>query len=85
MVNILWCHTGKKNIILEVTSGQRSSTDIKKSSKRSRQSGLEIKLDNLRKELSSMHGGIFPHSILSSQQITMLCSQKPETTEQVNP
>lgn len=73
----------KKNITLEVTSGRRSSTGISKSSKRSRYSGLEVKLDNLRKELSSMHGGIFPHSILSTQQISMLCSQKPETTEQL--
>ncbi|CAH1416155.1 unnamed protein product [Lactuca virosa] len=40
-------------------------------------------LDNLRKELASMDGGIFTHSILSTQQIGMLCSQKPETTEQV--
>ncbi|MFS7923033.1 putative DNA helicase [Helianthus anomalus] len=71
---------GKKNITLEVTSGQRS---LAKSSKRSRHTGLEIKLDNLRKELSSMHGGIFPHSILSTQQISMLCSQKPESTEQL--
>nr|XP_043629447.1 ATP-dependent DNA helicase Q-like 2 [Erigeron canadensis] len=74
---------GKKNITLEVTSGHRSSSGITKSSKRSRRSGLEVKLDNLRKELSSMHGGIFPHSILSTQQITALCSEKPETTEQL--
>lgn len=74
---------GKKNITLEVTTGNKSSSDIVKSSKRSRYSGLELELDNLRKELSSMHGGIFPHSILSTQQISMLCSQKPETTEQL--
>ncbi|XP_024995996.1 mediator of RNA polymerase II transcription subunit 34 isoform X1 [Cynara cardunculus var. scolymus] len=73
----------KKIITLEVTSGERSSTGITKSSKRSRYSGLEVKLDNLRKELSSIHGGIFPHSILSTQQISMVCSQKPETTEQL--
>ncbi|KAK1430772.1 hypothetical protein QVD17_13767 [Tagetes erecta] len=71
---------GKKNITLEVTSGQKSIT---KSSKRNRHTGLEVKLDKLRKELSSMHGGIFPHSILSTQQISMLCSQKPESTEQL--
>ncbi|PWA77511.1 RECQ helicase L2 [Artemisia annua] len=74
---------GKKNIMLEVTSGHKSSTSVAKSSKRSRYSGLEVELDNLRKELSSLHGGIFPHSILSTQQIGMLCSQKPETTEQL--
>lgn len=71
--------------MLEVSSGQRSSgIGIAKSSKRGRNSGLESELDNLRKELASMDGGIFPHSILSTQQIGMLCSQKPETTEQVN-
>ncbi|KAJ9537359.1 hypothetical protein OSB04_030092 [Centaurea solstitialis] len=73
----------KKFIKLEVTSGERSSSGITKSSKRSRYSGLEVKLDNLRKDLSSVHGGIFPHSILSTQQISSLCSQKPETTEQL--
>ncbi|KAI3692271.1 hypothetical protein L6452_32085 [Arctium lappa] len=73
----------KKIITLEVTSGQRSSNGITTSSKRNRHSGLEVKLDNLRKELSSIHGGIFPHSILSTQQISVLCSQKPETTEQL--
>ncbi|XP_052620299.1 ATP-dependent DNA helicase Q-like 2 [Lactuca sativa] len=75
---------GKKSIMLEVSSGQRSSgIGIAKSSKRGRNSGLESELDNLRKELASMDGGIFPHSILSTQQIGMLCSQKPETTEQL--
>lgn len=74
---------GKKSITLEVTSGQRSGNGIANSAKRKRDSGLESQLDNLRKELSSMDGGIFPHSILSTQQISMLCSQKPETTEQL--
>nr|GEW28105.1 mediator of RNA polymerase II transcription subunit 34 isoform X1 [Tanacetum cinerariifolium] len=63
---------GKKNITLEATSGHKSSTSVAKSSKRSRHSGLVVELDNLRKELSSLHGGIFPHSILSTQQIGML-------------
>ncbi|XP_071737344.1 ATP-dependent DNA helicase Q-like 2 isoform X2 [Rutidosis leptorrhynchoides] len=74
---------GKKNITLEVTVGITNSSGIVKSSKRNRHSGLELRLDNLRKELSSVHGGIFPHSILSTQQISMLCSEKPETTEQL--
>lgn len=74
---------GKKSITLEVTSGQRNNSGIANSSKRKRHSGLESKLDNLRKELASMDGGIFPHSILSTQQISMLCSQKPESTQQL--
>ncbi|GKC83254.1 mediator of RNA polymerase II transcription subunit 34 isoform X1, partial [Tanacetum coccineum] len=56
---------GKKNITLELTSGHKSGTSFAKSSKRSRYSGLEVELDNLRKELSSLQGGIFPHSIFN--------------------
>lgn len=56
-----------------------------KSVKRSLQySGLELKLDELRKELSSIHGGIFPHSILSSQQISALSDQKPNSMEEAS-
>ncbi|KAL4573603.1 hypothetical protein LXL04_020414 [Taraxacum kok-saghyz] len=73
----------KNSIMLEVSSGERTSSGIANSSKRRRHSGLESELDNLRKELSSTDGGIFPHSVLSTQQITMLCSQKPETTQQL--
>lgn len=46
-------------------------------------SGLELKLDELRKELSSVHGGIFPHSVLSTQQINMISAQKPNSMELV--
>ena len=46
--------------------------------------GLELKLDELRKELSSIHGGIFPHSILSTQQINTLSAQKPNSMEEAS-
>ncbi|KAK2976017.1 hypothetical protein RJ640_015694 [Escallonia rubra] len=74
---------GKKIVKLEVPSGQKTNSGIVKSSKRRRSSGLEFKLDELRKELSSVNGGIFPHSVLSTQQISMLSSQKPNSREQL--
>ncbi|KAM7490721.1 hypothetical protein LguiA_033642 [Lonicera macranthoides] len=75
---------GKKIVKLEVSSGEKSTnTGIKKSSKRSKNSGLEFKLDELRKELSTTQGGIFPHSVLSTQQISLLSSQKPKTIEEL--
>ena len=44
-----------------------------KSAKRSLASSiLEFKLDELRKEVSSIHGKIFPHSVMSTQQISMI-------------
>lgn len=45
---------------------------------------LEFKLDELRKELSSSLGGIFPHSVLSTQQISMISAQKPNSKKQVS-
>lgn len=81
---IIISYTGKKIVKLEVSSGEKSTnTGIKKSSKRSKNSGLEFKLDELRKELSTTQGGIFPHSVLSTQQISLLSSQKPKTIEEV--
>ncbi|GJU54931.1 phospholipase D alpha 1 [Tanacetum coccineum] len=68
---------------IKATSGHKSSISVAKSSKRSRYSILEVELDNLRKELSSLRGGIFPQSISSTQQLSILFSQKPETTKQL--
>ncbi|KAG5540918.1 hypothetical protein RHGRI_020972 [Rhododendron griersonianum] len=73
---------GKKIVMLEVSSKQKGG--VMKGSKRSlASSGLVYKLDELRKELSSGHGGIFPHSVLSTQQITLLSTERPKTMEQV--
>ncbi|XP_047966852.1 ATP-dependent DNA helicase Q-like 2 isoform X2 [Salvia hispanica] len=74
---------GKKAVKLEVRSGQKSSLTNLKSNKRSRSSGLELKLDELRKELASLDGGIFPHSVLSTQQISVLSDKKPESMEEL--
>lgn len=73
---------GKKIVKIE-SSRQKNSMGQVKSSKRNRSSGLELKLDELRRELSSIHGGIFPHSVLSTQQIGMLSTQKPISMEQL--
>lgn len=74
---------GKKIIKLEVSSGERNSSTSTKSSKRSRSCGLKFKLDELRKELASLDGGIFPHSVLSTQQINTLSAEKPRSMEQL--
>ncbi|THG09373.1 hypothetical protein TEA_013789 [Camellia sinensis var. sinensis] len=75
---------GKKIVKLEVSREQKSKGGITKTSKCSlTSSGLQYKLDELRKELSSIHGGIFPHSVLSTQQITMLSTQRPKTIEEL--
>lgn len=63
--------------------GQRSNGSIHKVARDSQTSGLEMKLDGLRKELSSTHGGIFPHAVLSTQQISILSTQKPTSITQV--
>jgi ATP-dependent DNA helicase Q1 len=46
-------------------------------------SNLEAKLDDLRRELSSSNGGVFPHAVLSAQQISLLNRQKPTTVAEV--
>ncbi|GAB4857919.1 Werner syndrome ATP-dependent helicase [Ancistrocladus abbreviatus] len=74
---------GKKVVKLEISSGRDNKAGNIKSSKRKPTSKLEIRLDELRKELASVNGGIFPHSVLSAQQITMLADQKPDSIEQL--
>jgi ATP-dependent DNA helicase Q1 len=54
-----------------------------KSSEEEMKSGMGRMLDELRFKLATDHGGIFPHSVLSSQHITALCSSKPVSLEQV--
>ncbi|KAF9623661.1 hypothetical protein IFM89_003693 [Coptis chinensis] len=74
----------KKMVKLEICSGEKSKTGNRKAAKHtSSLSGLEFKLDELRNDLSSIHGGIFPHAVLSTQQISMLSSQKPTSIEQL--
>ncbi|XP_078158621.1 RECQ helicase L2 isoform X2 [Carex rostrata] len=76
---------GKRKVKLEICTnrqvGSKNSTD--KGSKRKRVSGLEVELDELRTEISSQHGGIFPHSVLSSEQISMLSTQRPSSLDEL--
>lgn len=74
---------GKKVIKLEVCTGQNSKAGKVRATKRSMSTGLEVKLDELRKELSSSQGGIFPHAVLSTQQISLLSAQKPTSMDQL--
>ncbi|KAF8024373.1 hypothetical protein BT93_F1530 [Corymbia citriodora subsp. variegata] len=75
---------GKMMIKLEVLSNQKRMNDNIKSAKRGlTTSGLEFKLDELRKELSSIHGGILPHSVLTTQQISMISARKPSSIEEL--
>lgn len=75
---------GKGITKMEVASRQKNANATKKSTQRGfKSSSLEFQLDKLRKELSSSDGGIFPHSILSSQQISMIGSQKPNSKEEL--
>ncbi|KZV31710.1 mediator of RNA polymerase II transcription subunit 34 [Dorcoceras hygrometricum] len=74
---------GKRTVKLEVYSGERNSFPNSKTSKRGKSHGLEVKLDDLRKELASTDGRIFPHSILSTQQIDMLSATRPKSMEEL--
>ncbi|KAL5581317.1 hypothetical protein UlMin_013759 [Ulmus minor] len=74
---------GKRNVTLEICIGQKKVVGIKSVKNNLVSSGMEIKLDELRKELSSTHGGIFPHSILSTQQISMISTQEPNSMEEL--
>lgn len=76
---------GKRTVKLEILNKQKNVVGSKKSTKRSLMtSGLEFKLDQLRKELSSTHGGIFPHSVLSTEQISMISARKPGSLEEAS-
>lgn len=77
--------TGKKIIKLEISSVRKNTADNKKSTKRSlTSSALEFELDELRKELASISGGILPHSVLSSQLIRLISARKPSTMEEAS-
>ncbi|KAL2348794.1 hypothetical protein Fmac_002794 [Flemingia macrophylla] len=74
---------GKKSVKLEIYNEQRTKAGVRSVKRSLGSSGLELKLDELRKELSSAHGGILPHSVLSTEQISILSSQKPNSQEQL--
>lgn len=68
---------------MEVAGRSKVMDSYRKSIKHGVTSGLEFKLDELRKELASSHNGeIFPHSVLSGQQISIISTKKPSSTEE---
>lgn len=71
--------------MLEISSNQKNVCGKSEPAKRSLAAStiLESKLYELRKELSSDHGGIFPHSVLSTQHISMVSAEKPSSVEEV--
>ena len=95
MVSLSWFNfrkfagSSQKRVTLEIVQGLQST---KKKSRATTaaisedglvHSGLGLALDELRQTLAASHGGIFPHSVLSSQHISLLSSQKPLTMEEV--
>lgn len=83
LIVIVLC-AGKKSVKLEIYTEQRTKDGVRSAKQCLGSSGLELKLDELRKELSSAHGGILPHSVLSTEQIIQLASQKPNSLEQAS-
>ncbi|KAE8671025.1 hypothetical protein F3Y22_tig00112000pilonHSYRG00234 [Hibiscus syriacus] len=69
---------------MEVSSILNGMDDIRKSIKHSVTTGLESKLDELRKELASHDEGIFPHSALSGQQISRISANLPKSIEEAS-
>ncbi|KAK3119490.1 hypothetical protein QOZ80_9AG0671310 [Eleusine coracana subsp. coracana] len=75
---------GNKVVKLEIALASQDRGVGSKGAKRGRMSDLEAKLDELRRELSSTGNGvIFPHSVLSAQQISLLSCQKPTTSAEL--
>ncbi|XVF00024.1 hypothetical protein REPUB_Repub03eG0250600 [Reevesia pubescens] len=74
---------GKKIIKMDVAGRSKVTNGCRKSIKHGVTSGLEFKLDELRKKLASLDGGIFPHSVLSGQQISSISAHKPNSTEEL--
>lgn len=77
----LWKQALQGNRQVKLTSAIQSqdSDGRVKSTKRNQMSSLEAKLDDLRRTISSANGGIFPHAVLSTQQISLLNIHKPTT------
>lgn len=68
---------------LEIYSGQKRKPAKDANKVKHVSSDLQVKLDELRKEISSSHGGIFPHAVLSTQQISLLSAKKCLSMEEV--
>ena len=81
--------TVQRRVQLETVQGVQSAKKQSKAPTSSKSkdemvhTGLGSVLDELRQTLAAVHGGIFPHSVLSSQHISLLSSQQPLTMEAV--
>jgi hypothetical protein len=77
-------YTGNRVVKLEIAIASKDRDVRSKGAKRGRMSDLEAKLDELRRDLSSTGSdAIFPHAVLTAQQISLLSSQKPTTPAEV--
>ncbi|XVE53924.1 hypothetical protein DITRI_Ditri03aG0041000 [Diplodiscus trichospermus] len=74
---------GKKVIKMEVAGGSKVMDGYRKSTKRGAITSLESRLDELRKKLACHDGGIFPHAVLSGQQIGSINAHKPKSIEEL--
>ncbi|XP_022738885.1 mediator of RNA polymerase II transcription subunit 34 isoform X6 [Durio zibethinus] len=74
---------GKKIIKMDVACRTKELDGYRKSIKHGVTSVLEFKLDELRKKLACHDGGIFPHSILSGQHISIISALKPSSIEEL--
>lgn len=87
---ILYCHAfvcliaGKRLVKLEICmTHKQNDNGNQKASKRGLSSVLELRLDVLRKMIATSESGIFPHAVLSTQQIVLLSTQKPTSMPEV--
>jgi len=74
---------GNRPVKLTTAIHSQDSDGRVKSAKRNQMSSLEAKLDDLRRTISSANGGIFPHAVLSTQQISLLNIHKPTTISEL--
>jgi len=66
------------------TEEENKAATMKRAKLKPTSASLEFRLDEMRKVFASFHGGIFPHSVLSTQQISILAAEKPDSMEQAS-
>uniref|UniRef100_A0A0D9WBP0 ATP-dependent DNA helicase n=1 Tax=Leersia perrieri TaxID=77586 RepID=A0A0D9WBP0_9ORYZ len=74
---------GSRPVKLSIAFNSQDRGSGSKRSKHNQMNSLEAKLDDLRRQLSSNNGAIFPHAVLSTQQISLLNRQKPTTVAEL--
>ncbi|GAQ81432.1 Helicase conserved C-terminal domain containing protein [Klebsormidium nitens] len=73
---------GHLKVFLEVSDSSEKTCagrgpDTSTSAAAGGDSVLESALDGLRRNVARQHGGIFPHSVLSTAQIALICKERP--------